>query len=487
MSHGNMEGLPQSSLAQELAPKIQFDVVMEDSETVVDENQSPLEYDANLPPHASADEERSKNGGLIFITVDTPAAFKSRNIMTTVRKKAMDSFLTMDKKSGKKPMRTARFSSVEAEAHQPPTTNTDSENTTPRGSETPVQEENDNPRQSNILSNSGNSISSLTDIFGPFNKLSTAEARNVYLEAEQLFFDSEEDFNQVIRLFRYRAHKWSDDQRIEWLRNVLEHVTEGIPLKEPATPTEQNTKVTEVLAPMSSSETTKQGAFVSQQRTSQEIGPADFIPYSAWTLTPRSNCRFKSVLISEPSPGPSNYSNCFLGVLGDHCHIDNSCCHGAKRACGDFPSAFPQQLDSENFECPCPNYVNNGSSSSLCECGHQASLHNLQMGFESLQSPQFDWLQGGYNFTGAANIIGLNPAQTLIISDTSDQSADSGYFSNPPGSDTDFSAMASKPIQSLHIRTESGQDKGKDYAASVVATGNYIRKLQRMTYYLHRL
>jgi hypothetical protein len=56
----------------------------------------------------------------------------------------------------------------------------------------------------------------------------------------------------------------------------------------------------------------------------------------------------ESALTSEPSPGPSNYSNCFLGVLGDHCHIDNSCCHGAKRACGDCPSASPQQLDLWN-------------------------------------------------------------------------------------------------------------------------------------------
>lgn len=56
----------------------------------------------------------------------------------------------------------------------------------------------------------------------------------------------------------------------------------------------------------------------------------------------------ESAFSSEPSPGPSNFANCFLRVSGDHCHIDSSCCHGAKRACGDYPSASPRQLDLWN-------------------------------------------------------------------------------------------------------------------------------------------
>ena len=55
-----------------------------------------------------------------------------------------------------------------------------------------------------------------------------------------------------------------------------------------------------------------------------------------------------SVFTTEQSPGPSKatYSpHCFLNVAGDHCHIDNSCCHGARRACGHAPSASQQQLD----------------------------------------------------------------------------------------------------------------------------------------------
>jgi hypothetical protein len=56
----------------------------------------------------------------------------------------------------------------------------------------------------------------------------------------------------------------------------------------------------------------------------------------------------ESAFTTESSPGPPGFSNCFLGVLGDHCHIDNSCCHGQKRACGDCPSASPHQLDLWN-------------------------------------------------------------------------------------------------------------------------------------------
>ncbi|KAH7085998.1 hypothetical protein BKA63DRAFT_560617 [Paraphoma chrysanthemicola] len=56
----------------------------------------------------------------------------------------------------------------------------------------------------------------------------------------------------------------------------------------------------------------------------------------------------ESAFTNETSPGPSNFPSCFLGVSADHCHIDNSCCHGSKRACGDCPSASPSQLDLWN-------------------------------------------------------------------------------------------------------------------------------------------
>lgn len=55
----------------------------------------------------------------------------------------------------------------------------------------------------------------------------------------------------------------------------------------------------------------------------------------------------ESIFTGETSPGPSrnNFANCFLNSSGDHCHIDNSCCHGSQRACGECPSASPNQLD----------------------------------------------------------------------------------------------------------------------------------------------
>jgi hypothetical protein len=132
-------------------------------------------------------------------------------------------------------------------------------------------------------------------------------------------------------------------------------------------------------------------------------------------------------------------------------------------------------LDHLGDRCSCPGYRNNESSSSICNCGHQASLHTSQMGFESIQISPFDhtWHQNTYNFTGTASNTVLNPAQSLHIKTVSDQSADSGYASNPPGGDMDFSATA------LHIRTESGVDKDKNSASSMAATESYIQKLQR--------
>jgi hypothetical protein len=69
----------------------------------------------------------------------------------------------------------------------------------------------------------------------------------------------------------------------------------------------------------------------SQHTTFDEVRSSD---------APASNCNsLERAFTAESSLG------CFLGVSAAHCHIDNSCCHGQKRACGDFPSASPYQLD----------------------------------------------------------------------------------------------------------------------------------------------
>ncbi|KAF2833046.1 hypothetical protein CC86DRAFT_338152 [Ophiobolus disseminans] len=62
----------------------------------------PLRKKSKSPP-TTANEEPASDGGLIFITGGTPADFKSKKNMTTVRKKAMDSFLKGDKTMSKKP------------------------------------------------------------------------------------------------------------------------------------------------------------------------------------------------------------------------------------------------------------------------------------------------------------------------------------------------------------------------------------------------
>lgn len=79
-----------------------------------------------------------------------------------------------------------------------------------------------------------------------------------------------------------------------------------------------------------------------------------------------------SVFSGEPSPAPGqpNLANCFLDIAGDHCHIDNSCCHGQKRACGEMPSASQHQLDVWNTSVAsgnglANNFVNFGFNGSL--------------------------------------------------------------------------------------------------------------------------
>ncbi|KAL6708492.1 zinc-finger protein [Coniothyrium glycines] len=65
------------------------------------------------------------------------------------------------------------------------------------------------------------------------------------------------------------------------------------------------------------------------------------------TLSHSNFTSLESAFTSEasPVPGHTSFANCLLNISGDHCHIDNSCCHGPRRACGDCPSASPNQLD----------------------------------------------------------------------------------------------------------------------------------------------
>ncbi|PVI02080.1 hypothetical protein DM02DRAFT_641540 [Periconia macrospinosa] len=66
--------------------------------------------------------------------------------------------------------------------------------------------------------------------------------------------------------------------------------------------------------------------------------------------TPPLSCHtpLDSVFSAQPSPAPNQpYTNgaCFLNIPAEHCHIDNSCCHGETRACGEDPTAPSEYLD----------------------------------------------------------------------------------------------------------------------------------------------
>lgn len=117
-----------------------------------------------------------------------------------------------------------------------------------------------------------------------------------------------------------------------------------------------------------------------------------------------------SVFGGEPSPGPSNlnFANCFLGISGDHCHIDNSCCHGQKRACGDISTASPYELDLWNTSMArsnslANNFLNFGLASnptspvSTDPSPFSNSLEQSMLGFNNDSSWMFDpTLSGAY-------------------------------------------------------------------------------------------
>ncbi|KAJ4332136.1 zinc-finger protein [Didymella glomerata] len=80
-------------------------------------------------------------------------------------------------------------------------------------------------------------------------------------------------------------------------------------------------------------------------------------------LSPSNYTSLESAFTSESSPVPGQAAfanNCFLNISGDHCHIDNSCCHGPSRACGDHPSASQHNIDLWNASIAQGNGLSNG-------------------------------------------------------------------------------------------------------------------------------
>lgn len=67
-------------------------------------------------------------------------------------------------------------------------------------------------------------------------------------------------------------------------------------------------------------------------------------------LSPGNYASLESSFSSQPSPAPAheNSTHCFLDIPAEHCHIDNSCCHGSTRACGDCSTASQENIDVWN-------------------------------------------------------------------------------------------------------------------------------------------
>ncbi|CAI6240139.1 unnamed protein product [Periconia digitata] len=73
------------------------------------------------------------------------------------------------------------------------------------------------------------------------------------------------------------------------------------------------------------------------------------ITHTSYADTPSLSCHtpLDSVFSEHLSPASKqapNTGSCFLNIPAEHCHIDNSCCHGEARACGEDPTAPSEYL-----------------------------------------------------------------------------------------------------------------------------------------------
>lgn len=132
-------------------------------------------------------------------------------------------------------------------------------------------------------------------------------------------------------------------------------------------------------------------------------------------LSPGNYTSLESAFSSHPSPAPGwrNASPCFLNIASEHCHIDNSCCHGDSRACGDCPTAPQEHLDLWNASMASGNglagsFMNFGLQQSqdsrtlsMASSGTNATildsnLHNPMLGFND-----FSWMLPESHYSSA--------------------------------------------------------------------------------------
>ncbi|KAF1970321.1 hypothetical protein BU23DRAFT_556983 [Bimuria novae-zelandiae CBS 107.79] len=98
------------------------------------------------------------------------------------------------------------------------------------------------------------------------------------------------------------------------------------------------------------------------------------------TLSPGNYTSIESAFSSHQSPTPNlaGDAQCYLNIPGAHCHIDNSCCHGKTRACGDYPTAPQEHIDLWNASIAQGNglandFLNFGLQSSQSEASYSAA------------------------------------------------------------------------------------------------------------------
>jgi hypothetical protein len=118
----------------------------------------------------------------------------------------------------------------------------------------------------------------------------------------------------------------------------------------------------------------------------------------------------ESAFTNEPSPVPGQAvfsPHCFLDVSGDHCHIDNSCCHGPQRACGEAPSASQHQLDLWNSSIApgnglATNFMNFGFNPSLPTSPMSADRNSMTSNPFSLDNPMMGFNDQSWMLTDSA-------------------------------------------------------------------------------------
>lgn len=145
-------------------------------------------------------------------------------------------------------------------------------------------------------------------------------------------------------------------------------------------------------------------------------------------LSPSNYTSLESAFTSEASPIPGQTAfanNCLLDISGDHCHIDNSCCHGPSRACGDHPSAFQHNIDLWNTSIAPGNGLSNGfmsfglhshpTSPAIMGGMSNGNMFNSQfdnsmMGFNNSNS---NWMLPGSSFDNFSHGIGASKLDYL--------------------------------------------------------------------------